>query len=284
MWFSRDGKAVGAVAEAGDIHWPSLSDDGTAVAYSRRNAETGYYEAWVHDLKRDHATRLTAGLSANANYPVWSPDGRVVFAAGGAGNSKLYIQDVRSGAQPEVLLDKDGGLPMDWSSDGRFVIFQTSPARDTSFDLWLLRLAEGRTPTPLLATRAAERRPRIAPNGRLVAYMSDETGRSEIYVQTFPPPGRKWPVTSSGGSIPVWSRDGSELYYISPDRQLMAVAVAGGDVFEAGAARPLFTLPGAEDWYDVGPDGRFLIAVPSTGPARDVPISLMLNWTSVLTK
>jgi dipeptidyl aminopeptidase/acylaminoacyl peptidase len=170
----------------------------------------------------------------------------------------------------------------DWSRDGRYIIEQTSDAK-RGYDLWVLPLFGDKKPFPYLQTPANETKAKLSPDGQWLAYVSDESKRSEIYVQAFPAPGGKSQISTSGGDHPVWSRDGKELYYIAADGKMMAVEVKTGAKFEAGSPKSLFDAHLAGNGFDVGKDGRFLIPVPvEQGGAT--PITVVLNWTAGLKK
>jgi hypothetical protein len=172
----------------------------------------------------------------------------------------------------------------DWSPDGRFILFSTN-APQTSFDLWVLPTEGDRKPQLFVNTSFEERQGQFSPDGRWVAYQSNESGRFEIYVRPFPKSDGQWQISAGGGVSPRWRRDGKELFYIAPDGRLMAAPVAiGRDSFEPGTPVALFptrivgggvSLFAAQ--YDVAPDGRFLINV-SQEEAVTSPITLLLNW------
>ena len=144
----------------------------------------------------------------------------------------------------------------------------------------MLPLFGERKAYPYLQTEFNEHTAKLSPNGQWLAYASDETKRTEIYIQTFPNPGGKWPISTNGGSRPIWSRDGKELFFIGLDRKLMAVEVKSGAKFEAGLPKPLFdTLLPSGAWYDVSKDGRFLMPVPIE-QSGIVPITVVVNWTA----
>jgi dipeptidyl aminopeptidase/acylaminoacyl peptidase len=175
----------------------------------------------------------------------------------------------------------------DWSSDGRFIIF-TAYGLKTAADLWILPLAGDAKPHPFLETEFVEEEGHFSPDGRWVAYVSNESGRSEVYVQSFPQTGGKWLISTGGGAQPHWRGDGKELFYIAADKTLMAVAVNATSTFETAAPAPLFKTQvsgySAPNRYVVTADGqRFLI----NGPAEEVsktPITVVLNWTAQLKK
>ena len=166
-------------------------------------------------------------------------------------------------------------------SDGRFIAYITIDPK-TKADIWLVPIAGDRKPTPFVQTQFNERHARISPDGRWMAYSSDESGTRNVYVTRFPEGGGKWLVSTNGGGFPVWRRDSRELFYWAPDDTLMAVAVAPGPDFAPGAPAPLFKPRahegglGVGSFYDVAPDGRFLINifVERTSP----PATVVLNW------
>jgi Tol biopolymer transport system component len=176
----------------------------------------------------------------------------------------------------------------DWSRDGRYLIEESPPGAggsNTGSDIWVLPLFGDRKPFPYLQTEFNERFAKLSPDGRWLAYASDETKRLEIYVQTFPTPGGKWQVSTNGGDRPVWSRDGKELFYIGADQKMMVVDVTGGAKFEAGAPKPLFDahLATGNTWFDVSKDGRFLIPA-GLEHSTSVPMTVAINWAARLKK
>ena len=174
-------------------------------------------------------------------------------------------------------------MSTDWSRDGRFVIFQTLDPT-TGFHIWVLPLSGDRKPYAFLHSQSAEISGRsimlpmwgkLSPDGRWLAYQSNETGSFEIYVQAFPGREGKWRVSVKGGTHPIWSRDGKELFYIAADNKLMAVDVKSGARFEHGVPKPLFE---ARTGFDVSPDGkRFLLVVPLE-QAANPPMTVVVNW------
>jgi dipeptidyl aminopeptidase/acylaminoacyl peptidase len=172
-------------------------------------------------------------------------------------------------------------FPQSWSRDGRFIAYVTIHPK-THTDIWLFPTAGDRTPAPFLQTEFEERNARISPDGRWMAYVSNESGSDAVYVTRFPQAGGKWSVSPKGGAFPIWRHDGRELFYRAPGGQLMAVPIAAGAEFQPGVAVPLFnpsaavgTL-GLGTFYDVAPDGRFLVNVfvEQTSP----PATVVLNW------
>jgi Tol biopolymer transport system component len=168
-----------------------------------------------------------------------------------------------------------------WSRDGRFLVYTTSDPRG-KVALWALPMGGEKKPATVVESAFNARQGRISPDGRWIAYVSDETGRDEVYVQPFPAPGGKWLISGNGGKHPEWRGDGREIFFISRDRTFMSVDVAGtGDVFRAGPARALFDVPRAGS-FAVTPDGqRFLVKVPAND-SQSAAIHVVLNWAGEL--
>ena len=222
-----------------------------------------------------------------------------MWASNRSGAFDLYVKSA-NGAGPEQLLVRMGapaGWPEDWSRDGRFVIYQI-PGTKTGQDLWIApQPVQGesgdRKPFPYLQTEFDERHGRFSPDGRWVAYTSNESGRDEVYVQSFPVPGAKFPISAGGGMEPQWRKDGTELFYISEDRTLMAVPVklasSASEPLQVGQAKPLFSVPVVDTFivgrsYEVSNDGqRFLLRAPASGDTAP-SLTAVLNWQTQLKK
>jgi len=276
-WFDRQGKMLGPVGEPAELGGFAPSPDGSTVAVARRNSEEGGSSLWLLDLARGTNMRLTfAPLRADS--PGWSPDGRRIAFEGENG---LYQVASNSAAPPELLLKLPGRGSVDsWSSDGKFLFYTEAGPKTSS--LRALPLSDDRKPTPVVESAFNVRRGRISPDSRWIAYVSDETGRDEIYVQTFPAGGGKWLVSGNGGTHPEWRGDGRELFFASPERMIMSVTIAGGaNAMEAGIAHPLFRIPGPAT-FAVTRDGlRFLVKIPATDPESEA-IHVVLNWRAEL--
>jgi Tol biopolymer transport system component len=280
-WFDTQGKLLGTVAEPAPIGQLALSPDGSRAAVGRLDAEGGS-DIWIVDFQRNHSTRFTFGSGTGSGAPDWSPDSsRIIFRSNRTGVYDLYEKST-NGANDEAILQTSsyGKVPTSWSQDARFLLYDTVSDAKRKSDIWVLPLEGDRQSTQLLATQYDESAGRFSPNGQLVAYVSDESGRPEVYVREFSEKreGRKWQVSESGGTTPRWRRDGKALFYLSADGTITQVEVNTDSNFQAGAVHTLFKLPARVTDYDVTVDGkRFLIPVPMERDAP-TPLTVELNW------
>jgi serine/threonine protein kinase/WD40 repeat protein len=287
IWVDRSGKQVNVVGDRANYADVELSPDGkrTAVSVFDPIRRTG--NIWLIDVLRGVPIVFTLGPEA-ARAAVWSPDGsRVAYGSSRDGRFVLY-EKLSSGAGSEELLLTDTRFvnPLSYSPDGRFLLYITGDVG--SGELSVLPLTGDRKPFAYLSGPFAG--PGIfSPDGRWVAYISNESGRFEVYVAPFPGPGAKLRISTAGGAQPRWRRDGKELFYLNPDRKLMAAAVSSqGDTFEVGAVSPLFEArpAGPRYFYDVAPDGqRFLVNTQGedVGTAT-TPMTVVVNWVSGIEK
>lgn len=253
---------------------------------SRREAQTDMPRLWVVDLRRQVPSRLNPDSQWDTA-PAVSRDGRVVFSSGVSGD--LRIRSASGAGESELLLKSDNVKhPNDWSADGRFIIYDDHHPTARQ-DLWVIPLAGDRKPIPFLTTPADEFLAQFSPDGRWVVYQSDESGRREIYVRDFAP-GRvpavgsaRIIISTAGGEKPRWRPDAREIYYIAPDRKMMAVPVKTGPTFE-GVAVPLFDTNVAGTYsYDVTADGRFVVNTIADDDLS-APIVVVMNWQAALKK
>jgi Tol biopolymer transport system component/predicted Ser/Thr protein kinase len=288
-WFDRQGKPAGQAGEPESIAGIHVSPDGTLVAYRRNSYNSDGGDLWLLDLKRDVSTRFTLGPRQSAA-PVFSPDGsQIIFATQNEEVYDLYRKPTDGSKEEELLLkSNENKRPLSWSRDGRFLIYGVSKSITFSnADLWLLPLQGDHKPQPLLATRFDEDMAKFSPDGRWIAYESNESGRYEVYVREFvadPAPALrgKWIVSKDGGHNVRWRNDGKELVYISLDAEVMSVPVEPGNTFHTGTPQPLFRLPTGVDAYSPAPDfSRFLASVP-VEPKGPQAFNVMLNWTGLL--
>ncbi|MBV8201001.1 MAG: PD40 domain-containing protein, partial [Acidobacteria bacterium] len=281
-WFDRGGKELGHAGPPGEFDEPVLSPDGKHVAFDR-NDERLISSVWRLDLVRGALSRLSFE-AGSALAPAWSPDGnRVAYTC--AQLTALCVRAASGAGNEEVLFASDAPKSVnDWSPDGKLLLFeQVSPKMVT--DLWTVPLSGERKPSPYLQTSFNETHARFSPDGRLVAYTSNESGRDEVFVQTFPAGGGKWQISTDGGDQAQWRADGKELLFLGLDRKLRAVTVGGEHGFEPGVQRVLFEtrtgLPAGlatRAYYAVARDGqRFLVDTIVSEGGR-IPITVVLNW------
>jgi len=287
VWFDRAGKRIGPAGEPSLYLRPALSPDGKLIAVQRRDPTTGTDDIWLVDLARSTVSRLTFGTS-NQTHPTWSPDGsRIAFASDQEGTSNLYQKSSSGAGTEELLLSSDTSKYVtDWSLDGRFIAYENqSPG--TGSDLWVLPLSGDRKPMPYLRTEFNEAQGQFSPDGRWMAYSSNESGRTEVYVQAFPASGGKWQISTAGGSFPRWRRDGKELFYRTADQKLMSVAVQTDSTFQAGQPRALFETRASDVPvvpYSISADGQRFLVNTATEETNTAPITVVLNWIAELAR
>jgi len=242
---------------------------------------TGLFDLWVYDLVRGTASRLTSD-SKDDWFPVFSPDGkRILFRSNRDGG--IYQKAV-DGNAPDELFDKDERRmrASDWSRDGRYIIEEISDPK-TRYDLWAVPLFGSREHVPYLRSQFGAR---FSPDSRWLAYVSNETGRDQVYVRAFQSAMYKRQISVDGGLMPVWSRDGKEIFYLAgsgkaPDTwAMMAVKIMGGPNLRAGIPNALFDVQlSLFGWFDVSNDNRFLIPARTDPPESPITV---VNWASAI--
>jgi Tol biopolymer transport system component len=247
----------------------------------------GNFDIWLLDLVRGGLTRLTFDAGQDS-LPVWSPDGmRIAFSSNRKSTWDLYLKASNGSGIEDSLPDTPSAeIAQGWSRDGRFLLYITGNSK-TGLDLWALDMTTREHQSRVVAnTPFDETMADLSPDGRWVAYQTNESGRFEIVVQAFPDAGGKWQVSTGGGAAPRWRADGREIYFLAPDATMMAVPVtASGPTFEAGTPASLFPTriltggsPVNRPQYAVARDGRFLIN-QSVNEAASAPITLLMHWT-----
>lgn len=265
LWFDREGKQIGSLGKQLFHAAPQLSPDGRMDAVMIDDPSSRQ-DLWIYDIARGLRTRFTFD-PGNSRTPVWSPDGeQIVFTSNRDGAYDLYAKSFSGSGEARLVLKSNiDKYPMSWSTDGRFLAYITLGDPDTGTDIWVLPRQEDAEPISFLRTKFAETYPAFSPDGRWMAYVSNESGRREVYVTPFPGPGRRWQVSLDGGSYPKWRGDGREIFFVAGRSHMMAAAVeAQGASFTIGEVSELFsfTLGAPFRIYDATPDGqRFLIAL-----------------------
>ena len=293
IWYDASGKPGEPVlAETADYYSPALSPDGSKLAFDIETNGVG--DIWVVDLARHTKTRLTFGPQYSAS-PIWCPDGKSIvysYGASAAGDS-LYRQNADGSGSKEKLLETPGilNIPFSVSSDARYIAYmRRDPKSNTSWDIWALPMFPDKSgeqkPFPVVATNFIDITPSFSPDGKWLAYATNETGRQEVYIQPFPSGAGRWQVSTAGGSRPNWRKDGKELFFLSPDQQVMAVDVnQNGASLQLGTPHALFkatTVGGPQGPYTVSADGKKFVMNTVLPQSITEPLTLITNWPADL--
>ena len=279
MWFDRSGKKIGSLGPPGDYEDPRISPDARTVAVDR--FDLGFGNIWLFSIAAGTGTRFTFDPSFDHS-PVWAPDsGRLIFDTNRNGPADIY-QKALSGAggeEPLLRTSTENKAPTDWSADGRHILYQRWEPSE-KYSLWSLPASGDKKSAPFLQGEANEMGGQFSPDGRWVAYASDESGTWEVYLASFPEGTGRRQVSTGGGSQPRWRRDGKEIYYLSADWKMMAAEVNERENLEVGIPKPMFNTRARHRGavYDVTPDGqRFLISSVLSGD-ESPPITVVVNW------
>jgi Tol biopolymer transport system component len=285
VWFDRSGAQLAALGDHADYGDVTLSPDGTRAAVSVMDARVGTRDLWIFDIARGIRDRQTFD-PADDFAPVWSEDGQqLVFSSRRADGIDLYRKRVGTGTEETLFADSLGKFVVDWSADGRYIVYIAGGGIIARSDLWILPLARGERAYPFAESTFVETHGQFSPDGRWLAYTSSETGRREVYVAPFPGPGARRQISTTGGGWPRWGRDGREIFYLASDNALVAaaidassgaLAVVGEERLFTAQPRPFARLDAYP--YDVAPDGqRFIVNVTVDAPVS-VPMTLVVNW------
>lgn len=290
-WYDRSGKEAGAIEHPfrSQSFDPELriSPDGTSIAANWSESGSGTIDIWQYEVARGVWTRFTFG-QGNEFTPIWSPDGRsVVYVSVEDFRHWNLIQQASSGGASEKVLLKSSKLiyPDDWSPDGRFISYSVTNKANSS-DIWILPVSgTGESkPFPFLETEFEEELSVFSPDGRWIAYHSNGSGKNEIFVRPFPGPGGKYQVSTAGGSVPRWRRDGKELFFIGPGLKIMAADIQlGTTTVSVGSVRQLVGSVLDNRNFDVTADGKKFLVV-SSGKQKSTPLTLVVNWPGKITK
>ncbi len=281
VWVDRKGASQPLAAPARSYAQPRLSPDGRQIVVQIEGAKS---DLWVYHLTRDTLRRLT--FDGNSTNPVWTPDGKTIaFSPQSNGRGVFVIPVDGSAVQEQLTTDGEGQVPQSWSPDGTLLAFH-GMSRATARDIWVLSLTGERKPRLLLGAPYNERVPMISADGKWLAYLSDESGREEVYVQSFPGPGGRWQISTEGASEPMWARRGGELFYRN-GAKLMSVDIATTPVFTAGRPKLLFEQRYVNNIgranYDVSPDNERFLMVEAVG--QQLPstrLNVVLEWFAEL--
>jgi Tol biopolymer transport system component len=285
-WFDRGGKPTGGVGIPETYNNVRLSPDGRRIAESQTDPGVRNTDIWILEPARGATTRLTFDPSFHQT-PIWSPDGKqILFSWSRKLGNQLYLKNADgSGSEEEVA--EPGAMsanPWDWSRDAKYVLFRKGN------ELWYLSWPE-RVAKPLLQAKWTVQDAQFSPDGRWIAYTSNETGSWEIYVSPFLSANGKWQVSRGGGQEPRWRQDGKELFYLSREGKMMAVAVKTGASFEPGSPLALFQTHRRQPVsmldvfsYDVSGDGQKFLIITKMDEANAAPLSIILNWASEMEK
>lgn len=285
-WFDRSGKLAGTVGKPAAYSNVRLSPDGRRVATDQTDPDGRKIDIWIHEPAQGASTRLTFDPGADQT-PIWSPDGKqILFFSNLRLGNQLHLKNADGSGSEEDVSDFGTVVftPWDWSRDGKNILFGKGN------ELWYISRPE-RVTKPLLQAKWTVRNAQFSPDGRWIAYASNESGSMEIYVSPFPSGTGKWQVSSGGGQEPRWRQDGKELFYLSAEGKMMAVAVATGASFKAGSPAALFQTYRRQPVsfldvfsYDVSGDGQKFLIITKVDEANAAPLSVLLNWASEIEK
>jgi eukaryotic-like serine/threonine-protein kinase len=286
-WYDEDGTLTHTLATGRyiDVH---LSPDGNQLAVDFTAPETQNRDIWIYDLEREFKTRFTHSSGID-RMPRWSPDGkRIAFSSNRNGTFDLFIKESGGAAEEELLFAHESDMYIsDWSRDGKYILINALDQLTSRWSIWVVPLEDASEAFQFLATEFNEFSARFSPDSKWVVYGSDISGRNEIYMRSFPVPGAVRQISTSGGVDPVWSRDGSEIYFIDPANNLKAARIRTiENRVEVESVRDLFTTNKA-NWfsnalYDVSPDGKRFLIVSTGSQSESPPITFVVNWDSEL--
>ena len=285
VWVDRNGKETPALDAGADYHDTWFSPDHTRLVYDV-GGDGGKNDVWIRDLSRGVSSRFTFGPNTNVD-AIWSPDGRqIVYTSREKGPGDLFVKDASGTKDPEPLLvSADEKYVSDWSPDGKYLLVTWRGKAGGGWNISALSMTGDHKLIPLVKTQFAELWATFSPDGKYIAYQSNESGRAEIYVQEFPDASHKWQVSTNGGVEPYWRADGRELFYRS-DRQIVGVPVQIGASFVAGTPAPIvetrFSGSVARGLYRPAPDGQKFLVLEPRASQVDTPASVVLNWASAL--
>jgi Tol biopolymer transport system component len=283
-WRDRSGRQLETLGDPAHYRLVRLSPDGERAVTQIVDMESGTQDLWVYEIDRDIRTRFTFDPLADVT-PVWSADGETIyFSSNRDGAFSIYRKPLLGVGDAEPLASfENNAFPESVSPDGRYLVALTA-GDETGGDLHLVDLTNGGEPTVFRVTKFNEGGGVVSPDGRWIAYHSDESGDFEVFVTTFPQQSRKWQVSTANGVYPEWRRDGREIVYTDFSGVLHAVAVEGeGDTFNVGAAESLFSIESPDQggsFFSPAADGQRFLVVPGVTQQADTLLNLVVNWTT----
>jgi eukaryotic-like serine/threonine-protein kinase len=285
LWFDRSGKQLGFAGPPGIISNGTLSPDARRIAYDQMEPDSRHWAVWTRDLATDSTTRISFGAGLT-QLPIWSPDGKQLAYAGIHNSQWAVFAKNADGSGSETQVVENAAYvkgPWSWASDGKLLFWDKN-------ELWYVPMP-GTQPKPVFQESSTIRNAQFSPDGRWLAYSSNEGGSFEVFVSSFPHTESKWQVSREGGSEPRWRRDGKELFYLSADGKVISVPVKATTTFEAGPPQVLFQTHlrqpiSALDHisYDVSTDGQKFLVDTKVDEPNAAPMSVILNWSSNLEK
>jgi len=287
VWVDRNGKQIGLAGDPGMYLTNfALSPDGKQIAAVKEDPATLNRDIWLLEWARNVPTRITFD-PAIEDALIWSPDGlRIAFSAVRNGNADIFEMKASGIGEKTLILGsaKDEWIS-DWSKDDRYIAYTFGTADS---EIYFLPLFGERKPLPLIQSISGQGDARFSFNGKWVAYQSSESGKNQIYVNSFPVADQKRQISDNGGAHPEWREDGKEAYYLSPDGKMMAVDIRGDRKIESSTPRVLFetnlSVDLNKDQYAVTPDGQRFLLLKPLAETRLTPITVILNWTALLKK
>ena len=293
VWVDRAGRQVGNPGPKGVFNSVSLSPEATSVVYDQAEPRNRTFDLWRLDFARGIPSRLTFHPSHDL-FPLWSPDGtRIAFNSLREPPPQLYELNANSAGTEKLLLKtRLPKGPSGWSSDGSLLIYGSNDPQ-TGGDIWALPLVGKPEPYPVVRTTADEQYGTLSPDGRWLAYISNETGAYEVYAESFPATGFRRQLSTQGGFEPQWRRDGNELFYMAPNQTLMAVSVKSNSTNLEVISPPKALFATRIKWMEIqavahhyapAPDGQRFLISSATDEARSVPVTIVLNWSAALKK